>query len=108
MRARRELLFRLVKKYGGTLSDVMEICRVARAELDLIDSAGFDIDQLRVREAELAEQLASTARQLTTLRTAVAQQIATAVDALLPQLGMDGGTFMVALLPRDEIGPCGA
>ena len=108
VRARRELIFRLVKKYGGTLSDVIATGRSARAELDLVDSGAFDIDQLRAREIELSQRLNSVAKRLTAVRTTAAKKIAKAVDALLPQLGMEGGRFIVALVPSDEIGPAGA
>jgi DNA repair protein RecN (Recombination protein N) len=108
VRTRRELIFRLLKKYGGTLADVIETGRSARAELDLVDSAGFDIDQLRARETELAQRLSSAAEQLSTIRKTAAEKIAKAVGALLPQLGMDGGTFLVVLVTRDEIGATGA
>jgi DNA repair protein RecN (Recombination protein N) len=108
VRARRELIFRLVKKYGGTLSDVISTGKSARAELDLVDSAGFDIDQLRTREADIITRLAGAAKKLTTVRTSAAKKIAKAVDTILPQLGMDHGKFIVALLPRDEIAATGA
>ena len=50
VRRRRDLLFRLTKKYGGTLADVIRAGDEARAELDLVDSAGLDIRQLEARE----------------------------------------------------------
>lgn len=108
VRVRRELIFRLMKKYGGTLADVIATGQSARAELDLVDSAEFDIEQLRVRERELMEQLVAAAEQLTTIRKSAAKKIAKAVGALLPELGMEGGTFLVALTSRDEVGPSGA
>ena len=108
VRARRELIFRLGKKYGGTVDQVIATGRSARAELDLVDAGGFDIDQLRSRETELVARLSAAAKKLTTLRTAAAAKIARAVDKLLPSLGMDAGKFVVALMPRDEIGATGA
>lgn len=108
VRARRELIFRLIKKYGTSLDDVIEMGRTSRAELDLVDSAGFDIDQLRARESDIQRRLAADAQQLTRARTAAAKKIATAVDKILPELGMEHGKFLVALVPRDEIGPNGA
>lgn len=108
VRARRDLMFRLSKKYGGTLADVIAAAHEARAELDLLDSAEFDVAQLR-RQAEDAEQrLRATAQQLTQLRTRAAAAISDAVSAVLPDLGMESGRFTVALVPRNEIGPEGA
>jgi len=108
VRARRELIFRLVKKYGGSLDDVLAMGTSSRAELDLVDGVGFDVDQLKLRESAAVEALAAAAKRLTSARSAAAKKITKAVDAILPQLGMEGGTLTVALVPRDEIGAHGA
>src|SRR5205085_5666975 len=50
VRRRRDLLFKLTKKYGGTLADVMEQSRSARQELDLVDSADLDLKVLEEQE----------------------------------------------------------
>jgi DNA repair protein RecN (Recombination protein N) len=108
VRVRRDLLFRLIKKYGGTLDDVIATGQNARAELDLVDSAGLDIQQLQERETNAYEHLKRVAAKLTTIRTTAARKIAKAVDAILPELGMEGGRFLVVLVPRSDIGPTGA
>jgi DNA repair protein RecN (Recombination protein N) len=108
VRARRDLIFRLSKKYGGSLADVIAAAQEARAELDLLDSAGFDVAQLR-RQADDAEQrLRAAAQHLTQLRARAASAISDAVSDVLPDLGMESGRFTVALVPRNEIGPEGA
>jgi DNA repair protein RecN (Recombination protein N) len=80
--------------------DVIEMGRRSREELDLVDSAAFDIAQLSVREVSAGERLGAEAKRLTTLRVAAAKKLAKAVDALLPDLGMNGGKFSVVLLPK--------
>ena len=101
VRRRREVLYTLIKKYGPALEDVIEMGRKSRAELDLVDSAAFDIAQLSTREAAARERLATEAKKLTTLRVAAAKKLAKAVDALLPELGMIGGKFSVVLVPKE-------
>ncbi|HKG93076.1 MAG TPA: DNA repair protein RecN, partial [Gemmatimonadaceae bacterium] len=105
---RRDLLFRLTKKYGPTLADVIETGRRSRSELDLVDSAGFDLKHLERREAEARAQLAEQAMALTALRSAAAERLSAAVDEVLPELGMPDGRLTVALPPRTEIGANGA
>ena len=105
---RRDLIFRLTKKYGPELNDVIETGRRSRAELDLVDSAGFDLKQLQAREAAARERLDADAAALTSLRTAAAERLGSAVDAVLPDLGMPDGRLTVALVPRGEVGPTGA
>ena len=108
VRRRRDLLFRLTKKYGGTLADVIRAGDEARAELDLVDTAGLDLRQLESREREVRDRLTEAARALTSRRVAGADRLARAVDAVLPELGMPDGHVLVALHPLREIGGCGA
>ena len=102
MRRRRDRLFGLLKKYGPTLDNVIEAGRSARAELDLIDTAQFDLANLTARETDARARLVSAAAQLSELRKAAGRKLATAVDRLLPELGMPDGHFTAALLPRAE------
>ncbi|HEX3866174.1 MAG TPA: DNA repair protein RecN, partial [Gemmatimonadaceae bacterium] len=108
VRVRRDLLFRLCKKYGGTLADVIKTGADARAELDLVDSAGVDLRQLQAREAAARDVLASAAQRLTAARTSGAGRLARAVDDVLPELGMGDGRVTVELRPLLEIGVSGA
>ena len=105
---RRDLLFRLTKKYGPMIADVLETAQRARNELDLVDSAAFDIRQLTERERAAATTLADEAQALSALRRAAADRLARAVDQVLPDLGIPDGRFSAALTPRTEIGPAGS
>lgn len=108
VRRRRDLLFRLTKKYGGTLSDVIRTGEDAKRELDLVDSAGLDIRQLETRERNARAALKKSAAELTSLRKAGAERLARAVDEVLPDLGMPDGHLTVGLDPLEQIGPTGA
>lgn len=98
---RRDLIFRLMKKYGGSLDEVLRTGREARAELDLIDTATLDLRNLEARVGETAAALNGAAAALTKKRAAAATALARAVEARLPDLGMDDGRFFVELLPRE-------
>jgi DNA repair protein RecN (Recombination protein N) len=102
VRQRRDKLFGLLKKYGPAVDNVIETGRSARSELDLIDTAQFDLANLTTRETETRRRLAGEAEMLSEMRTTAARKLAKAVDALLPQLGMPDGRFSVALVARDE------
>jgi DNA repair protein RecN (Recombination protein N) len=82
--------------------------RQSRAELDLVDSAAFDLAQLTTRESSAKERLTGEAKRLTTLRSTAAKKLAKAVDSLLPELGMTGGKFSVVLVPKQAIDEHGA
>ena len=108
VRRRRDLIFRLTKKYGSSLGDVIRAGDEARAELDLVDSAGLDIRQLETREQAARTTLNERAAALTKLRRAGAERLARAVDDVLPQLGMTDGQLTVALQPTKTVGASGA
>ena len=103
VRRRRDLLFRLTKKYGGSLEAVIRLGEESRAELDLVDSAGLDIRQLETRERAARARLNDRATLLTELRQAGAVRLANAVDGVLPDLGMPDGHVHVALNRLEEI-----
>ena len=65
VRRRRDQLFKLTKKYGATVADVLEAGRQARAGLDLVDSADLDLRTLEDRERAAAELLHERAASLT-------------------------------------------
>lgn len=100
VRLRREVLYTLLKKYGPTLDDVIATGKSSREELDLVDSAAFDIARLTSRESAANARLTAEASRLTTMRTTAARKLAKAVDALLPDLGMTAGKFSAALIPK--------
>ena len=108
VRRRRDLLFRITRKYGPTLADVIEAGRRARSELDLVDSAGLDLRQLEARENEARSRLESLAAQLTARRADAAVRLGAAVDENLPALGMPDGRFTVRLVTMPEITPAGS
>src|SRR5437762_790434 len=102
VRRRRDRLFALLKKYGPTLQDVIAAGTSARGELDLIDTAQFDLAHLNAREADTRRRLINEAEKLSEMRLAAAKKLAKAADALLPPLGMPDGRFSVTLTARDE------
>ena len=105
---RRDLIFRLVKKYGGSVPAVLAAGREARAELDLLDTAGLDLRGLESRVKDAEEAFAAAAKKLSVKRRAAAAALAKAVEARLPDLGMPDGRFLVELPARTEPSAHGA
>ena len=105
---RRDVIHRVTKKYGGSVAAAVETVRLARMELEVLDTAEIDLSALRKREAAAEQALATSAVELTGLREEGAARLASAVEALLPELGMPGGRFSVVVSPRAVIGASGA
>jgi DNA repair protein RecN (Recombination protein N) len=108
VRKRRDLLFRLTKKYGSSVADVIAAGKEARRELDLLDTASLDMRGLEAREKEAAADLQATAARLTAKRKDAAKKLGKAVDEILPELGMADGRFAAQLAPVDPIASTGA
>jgi len=108
VRSRREMIYSLTRKHGRSLDEVIEIGRRSRAELDLMDSASFDLAQLGSRETQASERLLSESERLSTMRGTAAKKLARSVDGVLPALGMTGGRFSAVLHRRDQCDAHGA
>src|SRR5207249_3681535 len=83
VRRRRDLLFRLTKKYGATAAEVIAVGRDARRELELLDTAALDLRGLQAREKAAASELETHASALTAKRRDAAKRLSKAVDAVL-------------------------
>ncbi len=108
VRSRIDLLYRLKSKYGPTLEDVAAAGAEARKELDALDLAEFELEQLSREEAELAARLEKLAARLSAARAKAAKALAAEVGEILPELGMPDGRFEVAIHKRPAIASTGA
>lgn len=108
IRGRLDEIYRLKRKYGETVEEVLAEGREARRELERLEGAESRITELEERAAELREELESEAEDLTRARREAAGRLEEEVTELLPDLGMDEGRFEVHFDPRDEPGPHGA
>ena len=105
---RRDLIFRLVKKYGGTIAAVLETGREARAELSLLDNADIDLRELDEGVATAQAALEESGTALSKLRQKAAARLAKDVEAQFPGLGLEDGRFQVLLSARTDIAATGA
>ena len=100
--ARRDVLFRLMQKYGATLEAVAETRREAAAELELLDTAELDLKSLGARRTAAAGALRAAVEALSARRADAAGRLARGVNRILPDLGMPGGKLSVMLAPLAE------
>ena len=108
VRARRDRIFRLKRKYGPALDDVIETGRRLKGQLEEIETSSFDIAALEERIEETEARLAREAAALSEARCKSARKLERRVTAIFPELGLEGGAFSVALSALPEVGPGGA
>jgi DNA repair protein RecN (Recombination protein N) len=87
---------------------VIERGRAARAELDLVDGAGFEAAALRKKLSAAEDELASLASLLSAKRAGAMSRLAEEVNRVLPELGMSGGRFEAVAVPLAAPGAHGA
>jgi DNA repair protein RecN (Recombination protein N) len=98
---RRDQVSRVTRKHGGNVDAALAAMREARAELDVLDTAAVDLRGLTAREESARTNLMELAARLTKLRQKASRKLASQVEALLPELGLPGGRFIVHLEPID-------
>ena len=120
IRRRRQLFRDLQRKYGDSLSDVMEFGAEARARLDELNGYATRVEQLQRTRAQALARLDSCARKVGRERRAAAASLASSVEKRLARLAMpharlfvsvgdeendpagDGVQFMLAANPGSE------
>ena len=104
---RRDQIYRLLQKYGATVEAVLTTHDEARRELDVLDTADLDLEQIAERRTTAQRQLETAAAALTAARKDAAERLALAVEEGLPALGMPDATFNAELRTLDEVSPNG-
>lgn len=105
---RQELLFRLKRKYGPELGDVIATGERLERDVAELDRSEHDLEALERAVHEARAQLDQAAGQLTGQRRDAATRFAGEVERVLPSLGMNRAVFRCELVERAEPGPGGA
>jgi len=105
---RRGLLYRLMQKYGPTIEDLVRAGEEAGRELEVLDTADFDLQRIAERRAAAEADLERAAAALSAKRRAAARKLGRAVEKLLPGLGMPEGRFAVEVAAAPAVSAAGA
>jgi DNA repair protein RecN (Recombination protein N) len=108
VRRRLDRVFRLKRKYGPELADVLETAQRVRGELADLDAADHDVDELSRRIDQLWGELGRAAMGLSGKRKASATRLSERVTDALPALGLKGASFEVRLTSYPEVSSGGA
>ena len=107
IRVRQDLVFRLKRKYGPELSDVLATAKRVGEELSELDAASFDLKGLEEEVEGLRADFLETVGVLGGRREMAARRLESEVGQLLPELGLEKGVFEVRLSPLTEPGAAG-
>lgn len=107
LQSRMDVIYRLCKKYGATLEDVLAHQAKVEQELTEIENYDEDIAALEKEIAVLEEKLGQKADALTKLRTAAAQDLSAAIEEQLFALGMPKARFHISVEQAEDYGANG-
>lgn len=108
VRRRLDRIFRLKRKYGPELADVLATAQRVRAELAELDAAEHDMSELERRIGQAEKELGVVAERLSGKRREAALRLGREVEEQLPALGLKGASFEVRLTPYDSVSAGGA
>lgn len=97
---RLDLIYRLKLKYGSEISDILQYAESAREELETLESADEQRDQLLSEYKELRDKARQLAREISTARREAATKLEKAIVSELADLDMN----RVRLAVRVETG----
>ena len=107
LQSRMDVIYRLCKKYGATLDDVLAHQEKVERELSEIENYDEDIATLEKEIAALEKELGKKAAALTELRRAAAKDLSSAIEEQLFALGMPKAQLAIRVEPAADYGPRG-
>ena len=108
LQSRMDVIYRLCKKYGATLGDVLAHQEKVERELSEIENYDEDIAALEKEIAVLEKELGKKAAALTELRRAAAKDLSSAIEEQLFALGMPKAQLAIRVEPAADYGPRGS
>lgn len=105
MESRLDVLYRLGKKYGATVEEMLNYLQACREELDQIQYSSDRIAQLERKLASQRAEAQKRGQELTQARKTVAQSLQQRIQKDLADLDMPKVRFEVQITPREgELG----
>lgn len=101
------VLHDLSRKHHCTTTELPAVTEQLRAELDAIEHAGQQREQLQSQLVLTGQSYHAAAKQLTGKRVTAARTFSEEITSAMQTLGMAGAIFEVSISPRTEPGPHG-
>jgi DNA repair protein RecN (Recombination protein N) len=99
---RLDLIFRLKRKYGDSIEEIIAYGEKAAAELATITQSEERIEDLRKQEKQLLKEIGALASALSEARRAAGEHLAREIEMQLQDLGMAKAKFGVAIEQADD------
>ena len=108
IQSRMDMIDRLKKKYGGSISAVLERLSSIRSELEAVDN--YDADMIRLEKDidALHLRMQALAEKLTSRRQQIGSVLSSEIAHELQELGMPKARFHIVITPEEKYTSRGA
>ena len=108
LQSRMDVIYRLRKKYGATIEEILDHQNKVRMELADIENYDEDMQELEQEIAALKKEMAEKAARVTKLRIQAAEELSASIGEQLSALGMPKAVFRIAVTPSAKFQANGA
>lgn len=102
LQSRMDVIYRLRKKYGATIAEVLAHQQKVQQELADIENYDEDMALLEKEIQAMEQKLKEKAARLTSQRLSAAEKLSASVGAQLRELGMPKAVFRIAVTPAQK------
>lgn len=99
---RLDLIYRLKRKYGSSIKEILNHCRAMEKKLELIVNSEEKIKALTESKHKLEYEIKEACAEITSLRERAAKEIEAEVEAVLKDLGMKDARFRIDISRKNS------
>ncbi|MCL2356116.1 MAG: DNA repair protein RecN [Defluviitaleaceae bacterium] len=107
MEARLDTIYRLRKKYGGTVEALLEKRDDLVKKLESVENVEVEARQIRARRKEISAEISAVCARMNEIRTSRAEKISAEITEILRELGMQHTEFFIRLTQKTSFTPDG-
>ncbi|MCL2388266.1 MAG: DNA repair protein RecN [Defluviitaleaceae bacterium] len=104
---RLDTIYKLKKKYGGTVETILQKQDELKQNLDNLENSEVEIKRLQGIRKGITKEITALCDEMNTLRVAGAEHIASAITEVLADLGMQNAKFFMEITRKTSFGPDG-
>ncbi|HCT65280.1 MAG TPA: DNA repair protein RecN [Lachnospiraceae bacterium] len=98
---RLDIIYRLKKKYGATVEEVLAFQERLQEELNFISNSEEELKKLSLRKADIFSKIKVDCKKMTDLRIKTAQQLEQEIETQLKELEMKNASFKIVVKQKD-------
>ncbi len=99
---RLQMLYRLKRKYGGSIEAVLDFYEKATEELEFLKNSEEKTIELQKESEHIAQQMRNIAAEMTKIRKNTAKQVQTQVENALHDMQMVQAKFEISIEPQPQ------